>query len=116
MFKYLLQNNKCDQKNDDQITEDWGFFIDLEEYKPAYKNPLSLGKYYHKGNQYSKFVNLPTIYEERHIDDINDINENKFSKFFKIKNNKIQIQCTINEFMQIIYLLAFIFIFIRLCL
>lgn len=106
MLKYLMQSNK-DYEDDDAIVEDWGFFVDLEEYKPIpiHKNILSLGKYYHKGNQHSKFVNLPTIYEEPRIP------ENKFSKFFKIKNNKIQIQCTINEFIQIISLLVFLFTF-----
>lgn len=107
MLKYLTKINKT-YENDDAIVEDWGFFVDLEEYKPnpVHKNILSLGKYYHKGNQYSKFVNLPTIHEEM------DKNENKLSKFFKIKNNKIEIQCTINEFIQIISVLMFLFTFL----
>ena len=53
--------------------DDWGFFVDIEDYKPR-KNSILLDKFY-KCNQYTRSVNL-YIYEKpinREIQQINDM-------------------------------------------
>jgi hypothetical protein len=48
----------------EQNIEDWGFYIDLEEYNPIYPNPIILSQYCNKNNQHSRSINQYTIYEE----------------------------------------------------
>jgi len=56
------------------IEEDWGFYIDLEEYNPTYPKQVNLERYYYKCNQYSRSINLYTIYEEPIKNEKNDKN------------------------------------------
>ena len=54
--------------------DDWGFFVDNEDYKPR-KNLVPLEKFY-KYKQYSRSLNLYTIYEKpinKKVQEINDI-------------------------------------------
>lgn len=84
----------------EDISDDfgYGFYVDLEESNIPYKNTVSVSKYY-KGPKYSKYLNLPTIYEEPIP--ISIVKETNIKQ-----NNLIYIEC--------ILVIIFIFINIKL--